>query len=193
MKRHGILAGSEGADKPGSDMAEPLSPFQHDCEGRLSRALQEIGLRLDERTVGIVRGLVFATDAPESYVEARIAGTELKVFIYEDGAEISGGGIDDRFEQADYDSLDELATAFVARAVAHALATPGGRPASPKPRKVLLWFLLVTVLVAMLAIYWAHEAYPKSRVANALWLLMWGWGSVAAVLSTVMVSRKRKR
>lgn len=101
-------------------MAEQLNQFQRDCEGLLTHALQEIGIRLDDRTVGVLRGLVAATDSPEPYLEARIAGTGLKVFIYEDGAEISGGGIDDRFERADYASMDELAKAFVARAVSHA-------------------------------------------------------------------------
>ena len=101
-------------------MDDELTDFQKNCEGRLRERLLQIGKSLENRSTGLVRGLLGATDTPEYYLKARVSNTALTVFIYEDSAEISGPGMDDRFERVEFATPDELAQAFVAKVVGRA-------------------------------------------------------------------------
>jgi len=71
-----------------------LSALQAECERRLDLVLTQLSTTLVERQV---------IGEKETYVKGRIRGTDLDVFIYEDGeAQIQGPGVDERFEIADY-------------------------------------------------------------------------------------------
>ncbi len=93
-----------------------LNEFQRATEQMLSAALTEVGGGIDGRHVG---------GKHEAYVECRLAGTDLRIFIYEDGAEVSSGPqskerVHDQFEKSDFRSLRELSEAFVRRAATRA-------------------------------------------------------------------------
>ena len=88
-------------------MAE-LTPFQTKCEIALQAAVVQAGARLVDREV---------SGARESYIRARIDGTDLEIYIYSDRAEVQGSGLDERFESPDFRSLDLLCEAFVGKAV----------------------------------------------------------------------------
>jgi hypothetical protein len=92
-------AGSLGADM--SDMNE----FQVSCESALVSALGE---PISRREV---------LGSSERYIVGHLPGTELRIFIYSDGAEISGPGVDSRFERPDYASLTALCQAFIRKAL----------------------------------------------------------------------------
>src|SRR5687767_12099343 len=88
-----------------------LNDFQQAVFGALSVRCRDAGLTLTDARVEGER---------QRYVHLRIAGTELDCYIYTDGAEVLGGGVDCRFEAPDFDSLTELGQAFVAAAVTEA-------------------------------------------------------------------------
>ena len=88
-----------------------LTRFQVQTESRLRAALARIRVRLENRLVEGER---------ETFVRADVAGSPLRVFIYEDEAQLQGPGVDVRFEAADYDSSDQLAEAFIADTLVHA-------------------------------------------------------------------------
>ena len=70
-----------------------LSALQAECERRLELVLTQLGTSLVERQVMGER---------ERYITGRIRGTDLTVFLYEDGeAQVRGPGVDVRFEIAD--------------------------------------------------------------------------------------------
>ena len=81
-----------------------LNIFQIDCEKAL---LSLFGKAIEQREV---RG------QNERYVTGLLPGTRLRVFIYLDGAEISGENVDCRLERPDYSSLEELRKSFVSKA-----------------------------------------------------------------------------
>jgi hypothetical protein len=89
----------------------PLTPFQVETEVALRDALAAIQVSLEQRTIEGER---------DTFVRAKLSGTPLEVFIYEDEAGVQGPGVDLQFESPDYDSSQQLALAFVAEAVAHA-------------------------------------------------------------------------
>ena len=96
------------------DPEQRLNEFQRETERMLRASLERVGGILEARQVDGVR---------ETYVRARLGGTDLRIFIYDDGAEVSSlprlhkQSVDDRFERADFRSLPELAAAFVQSAV----------------------------------------------------------------------------
>ena len=82
-----------------------LTDFQTKCEASLQALLTEQGRRLDARSI---------MGTTETYIRARISGTDLTVYVYEDEAQIHGSGVTRRFEAPDYESSEELLRAFVA-------------------------------------------------------------------------------
>lgn len=82
-----------------------LNEFQLNCEKALVSAL---GIPIADRKIAGVS---------ERYIAGFFPGTELKIFIHVDGAEIMGRTVDERFEHPDYDSLGQLQHAFVVKAV----------------------------------------------------------------------------
>jgi hypothetical protein len=97
--------------------ADVVSNFLADAELQLREALQVQGLELQPYQLHRV-------DSPkrETYVEAGILGTPLTVWIYEDGAQVSGPKVDRRFEDWDANNPSELVDSFVSAAVALAIA-----------------------------------------------------------------------
>ncbi len=85
-----------------------LNDFQNKTEIALISALASNARELESREVVVGKD--------ETYIEANISQSPLKVYIYEDGAEISGGGISAIFEIQDFDTLDDLMDVFVYRA-----------------------------------------------------------------------------
>ncbi len=83
-----------------------LSTFQIKCESELVAALARLGARLTERERGGQR---------ETYVRARIEGTDLAIYIYSDEAQIQGSNVDLRFEAPDFASGDSLRATFIAK------------------------------------------------------------------------------
>ena len=82
-----------------------LSAFQISCESALCAALAQHGSSLHDRVLG---------GEKETYITARFAGTDLSVYIYDDEASILGQGVDRRFEVPDFDTPEQLQTAFIA-------------------------------------------------------------------------------
>ena len=85
-----------------------LTSFQKKCEADLNNALEDAGHRLEERTLDGIN---------ETYIRARISGTDNTIFIYEDEAGIQGPDKDLRFEVPDYTSQDKLIEDFVFKSV----------------------------------------------------------------------------
>ncbi len=81
-----------------------LSAFQIACETALRAALEQHGSSLLDRSI---------QGENETYITARLAGTEISVYIYDDEASILGPGVDRPFEVPDFDTPHELQTAFV--------------------------------------------------------------------------------
>lgn len=48
----------------------------------------------------------------EVFIEGNVTGIGLKCWIYEDGAELVGNGIDRRYEKYDFENSSDLKTAF---------------------------------------------------------------------------------
>lgn len=86
-----------------------LTSFQTLCERKVSELLRSYGRRLENRRVGQVRGFV----EPFISVCGRISGTDVTIYIYEDGAEFTNHGFDVRFERPDYDTGEALIDAFI--------------------------------------------------------------------------------
>jgi hypothetical protein len=101
----------------GADSVHRLTDFQRETERLLRAHLERVGVVLEDYEVSGVR---------EVFIRGRLSGTDLRVFIYEDGAEVSSPPgekehkVDDRFERPDFRSLAELSAAFVESAVRRA-------------------------------------------------------------------------
>ena len=85
-----------------------LNAFQIETERTLVSQLRSRGLAFDESEV---------SGETESFVHARIAGTRVEVFVYEDGAGIYGPDLEWRFDLEEFEDLDALRDAFVLAAV----------------------------------------------------------------------------
>lgn len=85
--------------------------FRSRCLERLQSALAGEGGELENLEK------VRAESTPEHYYRAGLRGTDLMVYIYDDGAEVLGPHTDRRFEWQAFDSLDELCEEFVQTAV----------------------------------------------------------------------------
>ncbi len=94
-----------------------LNAFQRDTEQKLRESLVSVRSSLEAYEIDGVN---------EDYIVARLQGTDLRVLIYEDGAEILSDSegplprVDDQFERADYKTLEDLSAAFVAQATRRA-------------------------------------------------------------------------
>ena len=89
--------------------ASGLSPFQVKCEAALVSALSSVGTILVDRTVD---------GMPQSYVKARLAGTDWTLWIYRNGAEVSSKASTlVRMEEWDAKTPEEFIAAFVGRTV----------------------------------------------------------------------------
>ena len=82
-----------------------LNEFQIECEKALIDALAS---PIVERSISGIK---------ESFIVGYLPNTELKIYIYLDGAEVVGNSVDERFESADYDSLADLQRDFISKAV----------------------------------------------------------------------------
>ena len=85
-----------------------LNGFQIETERALVSLLESRGLALAGSEVA---------GETETFVHARIAGTRVEVFVYEDGAGIYGPDLEWRFDLEDFEDLDALRDAFVLTAV----------------------------------------------------------------------------
>jgi hypothetical protein len=86
-----------------------LSLFQQECESRLVDALGKQGFTLVDREL---RGVT------ERYVQARIDGTDLTVWIYLDGAEVSSpSGAVARLERWDAKTPGDLINELIRQTV----------------------------------------------------------------------------
>ncbi len=86
-----------------------LTPQQEQCEQAMAAALQGIGARLVNRRM---------EGKSETYVMAQVEGTDLTVYVYENGeGQIRGPSVDDRFEAADFGSVPEMVAAIARRLV----------------------------------------------------------------------------
>jgi len=92
-------------------MERELTEFQTDCEMRLTTALAREGRRVTDRRLD---------GNSERYITGKVEGRDITFWIYKDGADFEAGDLHPVFERPDYDSLDELAGAFVEQLVATA-------------------------------------------------------------------------
>jgi hypothetical protein len=75
-------------------MKQSLSPFQEQCEEKLSAALSAQGHHLIERVLA---------GKNETFIQAKVAGTDLEVYIYSDEAQFHKASIlVSHFESPDY-------------------------------------------------------------------------------------------
>jgi len=86
-----------------------LTEFQSKCEAALAASLAGVGAKLTDREIAGSR---------ETYIRAKIGGTDLEIYIYSDEAQVQGLGVAERFEAPDFDTSDLLCEAFVRKAVA---------------------------------------------------------------------------
>jgi hypothetical protein len=93
------------ARNPGPD---GMSSFQRECEERLTGALSRVGTTLADRT--------FDTGEQESFVTATLGTTDIRLWIYTDGAQLFAPGVVLRFEEWDALSPRELAEEVAAAA-----------------------------------------------------------------------------
>lgn len=82
-----------------------LTLFQADCEGAVSAELSLHGSRLVDRAIEA---------GDETSVHARIDGSELELFIDEDGAALQGPNTDLRFDASDFLNSADLIGEVVA-------------------------------------------------------------------------------
>jgi hypothetical protein len=98
-----------------------VTSFQERCEAQLLQRLKDVGRYLVNREILGTR---------ERYVHASVNGSDLEVWIYEDEAQVSAPGLDDRFEAADFVTDQQLIDAFiddVASAIASRACSEPGR------------------------------------------------------------------
>ena len=82
-----------------------LNVFQKTLRGRL---IKEMAL-LDKSLLNLV-----VTGKKQAYISAEVEDTLIKIWIYKDGAEFTDSeSIDNRYEEIDYESLDQLIEIFV--------------------------------------------------------------------------------
>ncbi len=87
-----------------------LSPFQLECEPAVVNALGNAGIALVNRTVEGIN---------ESYVKAQLADTDLTLWIYLNGAEVSSKSSTlVRMEEWDAKTPQEFIATFVSRTIA---------------------------------------------------------------------------
>lgn len=89
--------------------------------------MRTIDCELIEREVTRATVSSYWDGRPESYIYARLHGSDAEVWIYDDGASLTGPTTDLRFEAPDYENGDALARAFVEATVAH-VENPRSRP-----------------------------------------------------------------
>jgi hypothetical protein len=89
------------------------SLFQQKAEASLREALEPRGVHL----VNYERRPITASSAAVD-ITAGVSDTSLTIGIYLDGAQISGPGIDERFEDEDAPTPDDLVREFTDKAVA---------------------------------------------------------------------------
>jgi len=90
--------------------AEGLTPFQRSCIARLTQSLPPDHQPLVWERLG----------SKETYLKTSVPGTSLICWVYEDGAEVSGPGLDRRLESADYSNPDQLVNDLVSIFAQHA-------------------------------------------------------------------------
>ena len=90
---------------PGPD---GFSPFQKECERRLNEALAEVGSAVVDRTIA---------GETDRYVTGKLRNTQVEIWIYLDGAQLSGPDLDFRLEDWDARTPDELCTEYSRKAV----------------------------------------------------------------------------
>ena len=82
-----------------------LTDFQVSCEQRLREVLSRHGKEFADKQ--ITRGRT------AGYIQGKISGTDIYVFIYEDGAEFGRELLDCRYESPGFDNGEELIDALV--------------------------------------------------------------------------------
>lgn len=89
-----------------------LTEFQTRCERRLVEELSNRKLCLRKRSLGEIQNTFF-DHTDETYIHAYLGNDALEIWIYEDGAMISGPGIDMRYEAPDFANQNDLMEAFL--------------------------------------------------------------------------------
>jgi hypothetical protein len=85
-------------------MDRTLSEFQKSCLRELERVLAPLSRQIMEpRLLG----------EHETYLQTRVADSDIEIFIYEDEATFSVSGTHRMYERCDYRSPDDLIDAFV--------------------------------------------------------------------------------
>ncbi len=79
-----------------------LNPFQLDAQERLKEILNRSGI-----------SAVFEVGGGPREYGIKVSVGEYESWIYPDGADVIGPGMDKRFEIYDFDSLDELKMAYL--------------------------------------------------------------------------------
>ena len=87
-----------------------LTNFQLQCEARLRESAQVAGVELPST---LRKESLSPEKVAESFLVIDIPSAKVTAFIYDDGAEFSGVGVDSRYERWDYQSPQELIVAFV--------------------------------------------------------------------------------
>ena len=81
-----------------------LTKFQVKCEHNLVERLRTLGKSISNRTLG---------GKTETYITGTIEGTNISLWIYDDGADFKAAKGGPMFEKPDYKSLDDLAKGFI--------------------------------------------------------------------------------
>lgn len=89
-----------------------ITDFQKECECVLLQSLKELGFEQTGRVV--VTGQV-ARDEEETYIRFDVRSTKVRVFIYDDEAEIESPKFSTTYEHWDFKNPSELIQACNAR------------------------------------------------------------------------------
>lgn len=81
-----------------------LTDFQIQCEQELKRVLREYQLHLIDKRI---------EDGLETYIEAKISGSDLGVWIYEREVQLKGRNVNYIYEEQDFATPSELIMRFV--------------------------------------------------------------------------------
>jgi hypothetical protein len=90
---------------------DAINSFQKCCESDLSNRLNKFGVIINNKKIEY--GIFFEDE--EWFIEGNVL--DFKIWIYEDGASISGNKIDFCYESVDYESLDDLKGKFVSQVI----------------------------------------------------------------------------
>ena len=98
--------------------ADGFTALQRLCEAQLSSALAAIDTSLTDRDI--------ADPSTSPWIRARIEGTALNIWLHDDTVGLDGHGKHSRFEEWDFETPEDLASAFTAAVIAAVRTDPAG-------------------------------------------------------------------